>query len=769
MRTLIPQFILQTKQEADQHGTLEGPTLFLDISGFTQLTSALMQHGDDGAEVLSGIINTLFDPLITEIEEAGGFVATFAGDALTAVFPDKEIDRVAHAARRMQRVFDEKHLQRTPAGEFAVEAKIGLGYGAIEWGTIHSSGSSTYYFRGAAVDEAAQAEQRCNRGEVLLGPSGVDVAGDRLPLQPSSDGFGKVTRSASQAENAQDNLAKLSAETHAGSGLDAASLHELQERYVPVGSLPTQTEGEFRSIASVFVSVSVPTTHEETAGLVRPVLDLAGQYGGYFNLLDFGDKGGVMLVLFGAPTAQGDDLHRAADFSLALSGALGERGRVGFASGTVFAGYVGNRDRSTYTALGAVVNLSARLAMDAEWGTTVTAGDAAQRLQARNSLTEVYRRRFKGFEGEIPVYTVSGANDVARQEPPFVGRDSQIERLRGVVGRMIDGTERAHYVLGEAGVGKSRLVHRAVEGGDFPATTVFLDTDTILRKSMNSLPRLVRAAFELAEIDVDRMEGVTAMGKLVEWLEQHEVSKDTTEELRRTSSGLLSLLGPVASDSLYAQLDPQARFELTASAFQALVSGLSVVSPLLIVVDNAHALDADTRNIFSRLVSGGAESRFGVFFVGRGGPSDSPFGIEAAVGSERLSSVKGLSADEIREVTSNIIEGPVDQSLVDFILHRVGTNPLYVTELARYLVDHRLLTRGESGYRVSTEEVSLPTEVNALLVARVDSLPTHLKEAAQAAAVLGAEFDPVVLEKLVNAGPEFQKTLDSGTEAGLWR
>jgi len=769
MRTLIPQFILRTDQEADQHGTLEGPALFLDISGFTQLTSALMEHGDDGAEVLSGIINTLFDPLIKEIDETGGFISTFAGDALTAVFPGQEIDRVAHAAQRMQRIFDENHLQRTPAGEFAVEAKIGLGYGAIEWGTIHRGGTSTYYFRGAAIDEAAQAEHRCNRGEVLLGPSGVDAVGNRLSLQSSADGFGKVARGASQAEDAQDNLAKLSAETQAADGLDEATLKELHERYVPVGSLPTQTEGEFRGIAAVFVSVSAPATHEETADLVRPVLDLADEYGGYFNLLDFGDKGGVMLVLFGAPTAQGDDLHRATDFSLALSAALGERGRVGFASGTVFAGYVGNRDRSTYTALGATVNLSARLAMDAEWGTAVTAGEAAERLQARNSLTEVYRRRFKGFEAEMPVYTVSGSADVARQETPFVGRDSQIERLRGVIEGMLQGNERAHYVLGEAGVGKSRLVHRTVEGADTSATTVFLESDTILRKSMNSLPRLVRSAFELADIDVDSMEGVTAMGKLVEWLEAHEVSQDTTQELRRTRSGLLALLGPVASDSLYAQLDPQARFELTASAFQALVAGLSVVTPLLIVVDNAHALDADTRNIFSRLVAGSSESHFGVIFIGRGTPSESPFGIEEAVSSERLTSVKGLSSDEIREVTANIIEGPVDESLVDFILHRVGTNPLYVIELGRYLVDHRLLTQGESGYRVSTEDVSLPTEINALLVARVDSLPTHLKEAAQAAAVLGAEFDPVVLEKLVNAGPEFQKTLDAGSAAGLWR
>ncbi len=767
MRTLIPRFILRRGVEGDDHGTLEGAALFLDLSGFTELTSALMEHGDEGAEVLSRIINTLFDPLIKEINAAGGFVATFAGDAVTAVFPDRDAGTATRSALRMLRVIDANHLQRTPAGEFPVDAKIGVGYGAVDWGTIHGRDRSTYYFRGKAIEEAAEAEHRAQSGTVVLGPGAVETAGEDIHLTGMDDGFAGARRSAAAEGARADTVDQLAVENEDEPEISPEELEERQRRYLPGSGAPA-AEGEFRYVSSVFISFQAPSRHDATADLVRPVLDLANEYGGYFNLLDFGDKGGVMLILFGAPTAQGDDLERAADFTLAANATLSSRGRQGLAAGTVFAGYVGNRGRSTYTALGAVVNLSARLAMDAEWSAATTAGEAVERLETRHSLTELNRRRFKGFAKEMPVYGISGIAGAAQVETPFVGRKGFLSTLQSAVDEMLTSPACTHYVLGEAGVGKSRLVRQLADAQQEDIVTVVLEVDTILRKSMNALPRLVRAAFEIAQIDLDAVDGSTAMDSLAQWLQDREVDEETVTELRRTGSGLLALLGSVGNDSLYAQLDPQARFELTATAFRALVGAVSEVYPLLVIVDNAHALDADTRSIFSRLVSASAGDHFGALFVGRGNASASPFGIEQNVDADRVTVLHGLSAEEVQEIVANVIEGPVEKSLTDFVIHRVGTNPLYVTELARYMAQHRLLTLGESGYRVSTENVSLPTEINALLVARIDALPRELKEAAQAAAALGAEFDPVVLERLVNAGPEFRQTLNEGEKAGLW-
>lgn len=761
MRRLIPSFILDTDPQQEAHGRLQGSSLFIDLSGFTRLTSALMEHGDAGAETLSGIINTLFDPLIAEIESAGGFISTFAGDALTAVFLDQSPLRAAGVAGELLRVIDRNHLQYTPAGEFPVEAKVGIGSGDIEWGTIHGRERSTYYVRGQAIDEAAAAEHHGTRGEIILGPRAREAVAESVPAHPRSDDFAVLDRS---------RLSELAAEEGSEEVVSAsASISvEGQERFIPLEALPGESAGEFRSVAPVFVSFHAPSRHEPLADLVRPLLDLAHEYGGYFNLLDFGDKGGLILVLFGAPRAHGDDTERAADFALAANATLGNRGRQGLAAGTVFAGYVGNDSRSTYTALGSVVNLAARLAMDAEAGSTNTAGEAAERLESRHSLTELDKRSFKGFSREMPVYSLAGMREVTQTELAFTGRAAQLAELQGAIDEMLSSPVCTHYVVGEAGIGKSRLVRHMADRQAEDAVTVFLEAETILRKSMNPLPRLVRGIFEITQIDIAQLDGATAMERLVAWLREREVEEELLEELSRTGSGLMSLLGQVGRDSLYARLDPQARFELIVAGFRTLVGAISEVYPLLVILDNAHALDADSRSILARLVASSAGDHFGVIFAGRGEEGENPFGIEEQVESERMTALHGMSAEETREIVESVIQAPVEQSLVDFVIHRVGTNPLYVTEITRYLLHHRLLVRGNQGYHVSTANVSLPTEINSLLVARIDALPARLKQAAQAAAVLGAEFDPVVLERLMNAGPDFQEILAEGVDAGLW-
>ena len=86
MYNLIPNFIQTQFECGHQGGTCEALTMFVDISGFTAMTESLMRGGDDGAEILSGILNRLFNPIVTAIHTYGGFISTFAGDAFTAVF-----------------------------------------------------------------------------------------------------------------------------------------------------------------------------------------------------------------------------------------------------------------------------------------------------------------------------------------------------------------------------------------------------------------------------------------------------------------------------------------------------------------------------------------------------------------------------------------------------------------------------------------------------------------------------------------------------------
>lgn len=758
-RELVPGFILEHDPEQITSGTLAGGCFVLDVSGFTPLTQALMQHGDEGAELLSGIINEIFDPVITAIRAHGGFVSSFAGDACTAIFPEADGATVYAAAARARDEVLSRPLKQTPYGDFPIDAKVGIGAGAIHWGIVRGGKFNTYYVDGAAVAEAAAAQTRCPKGEIALGPGAAQYLPD---AEADDDGFVVVSASAHTP------AAATAASQPQRAAIESAELDKLQGSYIPLEELPLETPGEFRGVHSIFFSLQDPQDHDEIQHVAGQILDLTTDYGGYFNLLDYGDKGYVALALFGAPSSHGDDLTRATQLSLAVMAALGDRVRIGLAAGLAFAGYVGNRDRGTYTALGAPINLAARLALDAQYCSVVAAGEIIDRLGDRAGLTELYRRRFKGFSAELPVYAISSGGAEPLSEDPFVARPELQDRIRSAVDDMIDTERWAYYVVGEPGSGKSRLVRETLQSLPRTITSLTLTADTILRKSLNAVPGIIRSVFALAQIDLETHDMPAAMEALADWFIERGVSHKRTVGLREAESGLAAVLGSVSEDSLYARLDPQARFELTATAIGTLLTFLSAVTPTIIVIDNANALDADTRNVFSRIVAGEETKNFGMLFVGRGDAAQSVFGVEEHVDLERIIAVGGLAREEVAAMIGNVIQGPPDHTLVDFITHRVGNNALYVGELARYLRRRGLLERGEAGYRVVADDVSLPTGINELLMARIDSLPSKVRTAAQAAVVFGVEFEPELLSELIAASDDFTQTLAAGETAGLW-
>ena len=97
-RSLIAEYLMVNDAERSQHGSFEAAALFLDISGFTRMTSVLGAHGKAGAETLSEIINRVFHPVVNHVYRGNGFVSTFSGDAFTALFPGLSVEAVLQRA-----------------------------------------------------------------------------------------------------------------------------------------------------------------------------------------------------------------------------------------------------------------------------------------------------------------------------------------------------------------------------------------------------------------------------------------------------------------------------------------------------------------------------------------------------------------------------------------------------------------------------------------------------------------------------------------------
>ena len=195
MHNLVSPFILQKHAAGEQQGTFDAATLFVDISGFSTIAAALMQHGQHGAEVLATIMCAIFDPLVEAVYAQGGFIAVFAGDAFTAVFPEREGPGPACAQRALAAGW---HIQQhviahpnhtTPYGSFQFSAKVGLAAGEVAWGIVRAPDDSraTFFFRGAAIDDCAGAEKHATKGMVVLSPTIHPQLADQVTSLPVGD------------------------------------------------------------------------------------------------------------------------------------------------------------------------------------------------------------------------------------------------------------------------------------------------------------------------------------------------------------------------------------------------------------------------------------------------------------------------------------------------------------------------------------------------------------------------------------------------------
>ena len=133
---LVPRFILQKMAVGEKNGRFSAATLFVDISGFTAVTEQLMRYDRAGAETLANVMAAIFTPLVEAVYARGGFVAGFAGDAFTAVFPTANPLQATAAAWEMQQLMASIGRQTTPYGTFTFAAKVGVALGAVDWGIV---------------------------------------------------------------------------------------------------------------------------------------------------------------------------------------------------------------------------------------------------------------------------------------------------------------------------------------------------------------------------------------------------------------------------------------------------------------------------------------------------------------------------------------------------------------------------------------------------------------------------------------------------------
>ena len=789
MLNLIPKFILEQQTQKIASGSFEAVTLFQDISGFTAMTEKLMERGKIGAEILSLIINQVFEMLIRIIYQNDGYISTFAGDAFTAIFPSGDIEKACKAALEIQQYFDKNSVKKTQLGEFTMAVKQGLAYGRVDWGVVGGDQYKAFYFRGEAVDGCAASEHHSDKGEIVIDSRVLEkLPQSNISLKEKAAYYYLLEEKIFHAINWDeiDTLEPILDDEHD----DTIKLlnHDITKYFFPALDQKESLRAEFRDVASMFLSFKEPETFTKLDILVTKVLRLAKDFGGYLSSLDFGDKGSIMLFLFGAPIAYEDNSLRAVDFASNIKSVFGDKIRVGITFGTAFTGYVGSAERITYTALGDVINLSARLMSEAKDGQILISKKVSD-LVEREFKTKFFDKKiFKGKKKKITVYELIEKiyfEDEGLHTGHFVGRKKELATLNQFCQPFFENRS-AHliYIYGVPGIGKSRLLFEftnpLIGDAEGKAWIVVLQSEGILKKSLNPFITYFFEFFNISQTLSQeekkqkfdqRIEEILKHPTLTEKLKTDNKTTILLKKLKEQSSILAGLLGIYWKDSLYEELESQERFTQFLFVIKYFFSLQATLRPLILVIEDAYDIDEDSKKAFDLLVEDIDDIPLVIFASCR--LNDNGSETEFLVKNKKYTKkvvLAPLSDQEGKELIELLFKKQVHTDLLQFVLEKTANNPLYIEEFCGYLLERKLIKEVLNQYILISKTTDLPDSINSIMVSRTDRLSPDLKEMVHTAAVLGRTFNIKILAQLAQKTPEeLESILEEGVKQKLWK
>ena len=783
-RPFVPKFILDAYRSEIYEGSFPAATLFVDISGFTTLTETLIRHEKEGAEALTDALKALFEPLVSQVYARGGMIPLFAGDAFTAVFPQdaqnpiQAILNTLNTACVIQGDFADHQIQ-TQYGNFTMGIKIGLSLGELQWGIPRHEDKATFYFRGEAMNQSAQCQQQANTGEIIIDEAMLPYVADYVSVERL------------EAKSEFYRLTSCTLKTAAASKPLPEYKRSLLEEFISPTVLDLQLEGEFREICPVFISFDAPAETQPLHKFISTVISLATRYGGTMSQLDFGDKGSLIVLWFGAPMTYENNIERAAQYLLALQEANQKlthsvRWRASMTFGIVWAGIRGGIECCEYGAVGDVVNLAARIVTKSRWGEIWVSKPVFDRIKNGYRFETLGAFQFKGKRQQSTIYQLLLAaqqSEISFSTEKMIGRQKELMTLRREIQPIFDGySAGVIYIYGEAGMGKSRLLYELHKqlNRRYRLNWFHCPAEEILRQSLNPFTYFLYRYFNQSlDKTTEQCQSAfddtfyTLLDRIYKKYPLDDIeAHDIIEQLERTRSFLAAMVGLRWSDSLYSQLEPKLRFQNTLVAFKNLIMAESLLQPVIIEMEDAHWLDDDSKELVSVLTKGIAGYPIVLIFSGRYGDDGSKFkfDFEPDVTQFELA-LQDLSETDVQMMAESIVQGELTSDTVAFLMQKCNGNPFFVEQISLDLKERGLLAKAANNghFELLTQRINeVPSNINAVLIARLDRLTAEVKHVVQTAAVLGREFELLILDQMLDNDTQLTTKIKTAENAQIW-
>ncbi|MDJ0923445.1 MAG: adenylate/guanylate cyclase domain-containing protein [Acidimicrobiia bacterium] len=475
--------------------------------------------------------------------------------------------------------------------------------------------------------------------------------------------------------------------------------------------------------------------------------------------------GDSILAIFGAPAAHEDDPYRAVRAGLDIIANVGRGSdyavdisvRAGIHTGLVVVGDLTAGDLNVYAALGDTTNVAARIQALAEPGSLLVSEDTHRLVANDVVVRELGPVEMKGKKEPVAVFEIRDARDVSSRrrgipgfESPMVGRAAELAQLVEMVGYSQAGSGRVGVIVGDPGVGKSRLVaelHDVVVG--IGGARWVLGRCAAYDQHR---PYHLAASIVLALAGVTESDDPEVISKALEDIAQPAFGEDSA-----SLGHLLQLLGLADGhpdddpDVLHKQYD-QALFHLLSAT-------AAVSNPLVLVCEDVHWADASSAELLAGLLERIRQTTTTLIIVTR--PERQSHGWEMVVTrAERElgeafveSKLQPLDDRESRQLVANLLEiESLPADVRALVLSRTEGNPFFIEEVVRMLVDRGLIEKQGDRWVASAEisTLDVPETLHGLLASRIDSLPAEVRRVARIAAVIGRRFEARLLNAVLS-------------------
>jgi class 3 adenylate cyclase len=510
-------------------------------------------------------------------------------------------------------------------------------------------------------------------------------------------------------------------------------------------------------------ALDAETFHTVMDGAFQRMLDAVHRWEGTVNQF----TGDGIMALFGAPIAHEDHARRALHAALELQRAFAdyasalrrEKGlafqvRLGVNSGPVVVGAIGDDLRMDYTAQGVTTHLAARMQQAADPGTILVAAPTYQLTEGFFRFKPVGRIQPRGMPEAVEAYVLESEGRVAsrleaslrRGVSPFRGREAEMALLAECWERALAGQGGAVCLVGEPGIGKSRLAYEfrqrcgiaeriegaALSHARFAAYFVF-------RQLLRQLAAIAPTE-DMAEVR-NRL---------------HRRLWDLSPRLAERTPDIFAVLGGAEEGAHPSGSASEGRREELRNAVSAWIAAEARAAPKLLLVEDLHWLDPSSEALLARLARDAPKLPLLIVTTSRYPVA----GTKLEIDGVREILLTALQTQHVHALVDSQLE-PYSASdrLHGLVARRSEGNPFYVEELLRSFREHGalVLERGAYDLRADAEAIMPPT-ISALIASRIDRLPESAREVLAEAATLGKEFPIAHLRTLSNS-PRFEDDL----------